>query len=270
MDNTKRKPVNASLKVFCIFLVAFVFVLVSPYSSFAKGKTYRDSDWNSSAYDNCGLPVTRGEKRSVALVKIDGDRKVRMTLREGEVGRCSTDAKARHSAPFWERAELRQDGYLKIGKVHRLKFEAIFQEGFRGRRETFFQVHGWNGNCHAYPPLMMMFDREKLTIWALRNVSGDGISRQNRGSHKDVASKLVSINSLLGKPSKFEVEFDTRRQPGRLSVLLNGRAIVQSTSIGFANCAKPYFKFGVYRPGGSGSKTSTVLFDNIIVETVQK
>lgn len=269
MDNTKSKPLNVSLKVFCIFVVAFVFVLVSPSSSFAKGKTYRDKDWNVAAFDNCGLPATRGDNRSVTKVKTDGDRKVRISLREGEVGKCSTDAKPRNNAPFWERAELRQDGYLKLGKVHRLNFEAIFQEGFTGRRETFFQIHGWNGTCHAYPPLMMMFDNKKLTVWALRGVSGDGISGRNRGSAKDVVNGHISIGSLLGKPALFAIEFDTRSRPGRLSVSLNGKTVVRNASIEFARCAKPYFKFGVYRPGGSGSKTSTVLFDDIILETLQ-
>ena len=76
------------------------------------------------------------------------------------------------------------------------------------------------------PPLMVKFGKKKLNIMAPRNVSGDGINWQNQGCHKNVARKHVSINSFLGKPSKFEFEFDIRRQPGRLSVFLNGWEIV--------------------------------------------
>lgn len=253
----------------CFALVSLLAVSLHTLTStgaHASGKKYKDKDWNEAAYDNCGLPVSSGSNSSAQWVRANGDRKMRMTLRQGQVGKCPTDAKARNQAPYWERAELKQVGHLPVGSRHRIAFEAIFLEGFKGKWETFFQLHGWNGNCHAYPPLMMMFDNQRLTIWALRGVSGDGRSGKNRGSHRNVVQRGVSISSLTGKPSQFEIDFDTSSRPGRLSVSLNGQNVVKNASIDFAKCAKPHFKFGVYRPGGKGSKTSAVLIDDIRVE----
>ncbi|WP_137703297.1 heparin lyase I family protein [Marimonas lutisalis] len=263
---------HASTKRYCallIMLVAFGSAVIMPQNALAKGRSYKDNDWNKTAYDNCGLPVVRGEKRSVDWVRVGGDKKIRMTLRERDVGLCFTDAKVRHGAPYWERAELKQSDDLPIGRIHRVQFETIFLEGFTGERETFFQFHGWNGNCHAYPPLMLMFNRGWLEVHALQNVSGSGIVGSSRGFHRNVARKPINIRSVLGKTLQFSIDFDTRTRPGRLSVLVNGSPLVEDAPIGYARCAKPHFKFGVYRPGGKGSKTSTALFDDFTVKVLK-
>ncbi|WP_375698435.1 heparin lyase I family protein [Pseudophaeobacter sp. TrK17] len=252
-----------------VVLFAFWSLMIIPQNVLAKGRTYQDSDWNKTAYDNCGLPVVRGENRSAAWVRVGSDKKIRMTLRERDVGLCFTDAKARHRAPYWERAELKQSDYLSTGRNHRIQFETIFLEGFTGERETFFQIHGWNGNCHAYPPLMLMFNRGWLEVRALQNVSGNGIAGSSRGSHRNVDRKPIHVSSVLGKTLQFSIDFDTRSRPGRLSVLVNGSPLVEDAPIGYAGCAKPHFKFGVYRPGGKGSKTSTVLFDDFTVKVLK-
>ncbi len=113
-----------------------------------------------------------GEKPA-KVVRVSNDRKLAFTLHEGQTGGCSTDNMSRHGAPFWERAEYRQDGYLKLGRAYEISFSVIFQEGFSGKDETFFQIHGWNGECKAKPPLMVHMDKGRLKVWALRGVSAD-------------------------------------------------------------------------------------------------
>lgn len=119
----------------------------------AAGKTYKDKDWNSAAQESCGLAVTSGSERSAAWVKVGDDRKMRMILREGEVGKCSTDAKARHGAPYWERSELRQDGYLSLGSAYRVQFETIFLEGFEEIEKHFSNCTA--GTVTAMPTLLL-------------------------------------------------------------------------------------------------------------------
>jgi hypothetical protein len=227
----------------------------------AAGKSFKDRDWSFSMFDNCGLPITRGADASIAWSKIQRDKKLRVSLRPGDVGKCSTDAKARNHAPFWERAELRQKGYLKPGRHHRVEFEATLLEGFVGERENFFQIHGWNGECHAAPPVMVRFHRGKLEVRALYQTSGNGLG-SGRGEHRSVQRASVTSRSLIGKPAKFTIDFDYRQNPARLTVDVNGTQVVSGAKVEYAPCAKPYIKMGIYRPG-KGKATSRILFDDI-------
>jgi hypothetical protein len=250
-----------------VFMMTGLLMALASAPAEAAGKSYKGKGWNVSAYDNCGLPVTRGDSKSISWVKTDAGRKLRVVLNPGDVGKCSTDNQARHRAPYWERAELHQKGELKPGRVHKLSAEFTLLRGFTGDRETFFQIHGWNGSCHAYPPMMMMFDRGSLRVWALRGVSGSGIKGSGRGQHKPVQQRSISTASLIGKPQALEVVFDNRSTPGKLSVSLNGQPVVSQARVDFAPCAKPHFKMGIYRPGGKGSKTSEILFDKVMVHS---
>lgn len=250
-----------------ISMLSAMALALTPMTALAAGKSFKDKDWNVSAYDNCGLPVARGKDQSISWVKTEEDRKLRVVLRPGDKGKCSTDNQARHRAPYWERAELHQKGELKPGRVHHLSAEITVLQGFTGERETFFQIHGWNGKCHAYPPMMLMFDKGSLRVWALRGVRGSGIEGSGRGQHKPVQQRNVTARAITGVPQKLDVVFDSRTTPGKLSVSLNGQAVVSGATVEFAPCAKPHFKFGVYRPGGKGSQTSEVLFDKISVKS---
>ena len=251
---------------FVSMMAAAVLAMVLAVPAQAKGKTFKDRDWSVSVYDNCGLPVSSGPNKSVSWAKIGGDKKLRFVLRPGEVGKCSTDNKARHRAPFWERAEVHQKGVLKLGQAHRVEVEFTVLAGFKGDRETFFQIHGWNGNCHAYPSMMIMFDKGSLHVWALRGV--DPNSSKGTGQLRSVQKRNVSVGSLTGKANRLTIDFDARTAPGRLSVSLNGAPFVVNAPIEFASCAKPHVKMGIYRPGGKGSGTSEVLFDDLTVTRI--
>ncbi|MEP5727925.1 MAG: heparin lyase I family protein [Sulfitobacter sp.] len=230
-------------------------------AAFAQRQTYTDSDWNMSFVDSCGMP----SQQSVVQQAVDGDRKLRFSLKSGDIGKCGTDNQARHSAPFWERAELAQRPKLKLGQRHRISAEITFQSGFTGKREAFMQIHGWTQNCkNASPPVMLKFSNGKMTIETLRKVSSF-----RRGKHRNILEKLIAVKSLYDKPQILTLDFDTTTNPGRLAVSLGGQPLVTNSPVEFANCAEPYVKIGVYRPGNSGGGTSAVVFDNLLIEQVK-
>jgi len=245
-----------------------VFLTFLATAAMARGQTYKDRDWSVSTYANCDLPVKNGPNRSVSWVKEGGDKKLRFVLHEGQKGGCSTDGQFRNRAPYWERAEVRQKGFMKLGQAYRISFQVTFDSGFTGDRETFFQIHGFNSPCNAAPLVMMKFTKGKLVVWALRNVRGNGLS-EGRGRHKRVQNASVNVRSLHGKPSNFILDFDTREGQGQLTVYLNGRAVVQQARVEYAPCAKPHIKMGIYRPGGKRTGTSVALFDDLRIAKME-
>jgi hypothetical protein len=120
----------------------------------ATAQTYTDTDWNTVFRESCGMP----RPNSIEQVTIGSDKKIRVTLQDGDIGKCSTDNQARHRAPYWERAELSQQNSFRPGQRYQISTEITLLEGFTGERETFFQIHGWAHDCQgAYPPVMMKF-----------------------------------------------------------------------------------------------------------------
>jgi len=140
-----------------------------------------------------------------------------------------------------------------------------FVSGFTGEREAFFQIHGWAQGCQkASPRLMLKFDAGRLKVETLR-----GVSVFSSGRHRNVLKKAVDVGALYAKPMRLVVDFDATTRPGKVSVSLDGARLVSNVPIDFARCAQPYVKFGVYRPGGKGTGTSRVVFDDLRVERVE-
>lgn len=229
--------------------------------AFAQGASYSDQDWNATFIDNCGLPAPS----SVTPITVEGDQKLQVTLAPGDKGKCSSDNRTRHRAPFWERAELAQEGRMALGGQYRISAELRFVQGFSGEREAFMQIHGYAQGCKkAYPPLMLKFDQGTLKVETLR-----GVSLISSGRHRNVLKQQISVRDLYGRPLALALDFDTRKHPGRLSVSLNGARVVSDVKVDFAPCAEPHVKIGVYRPGGKGSGISQVVFDDLKVERVE-
>ncbi|MEP5154206.1 heparin lyase I family protein [Planktotalea sp.] len=241
------------------------FALLLTASTAGANPTYTDTDWNATLKAGCGLPEPKGGKDSIAWVQKGQDRKLLFTLQKGQVGTCSTDNQARHRAAFWERAELSQHGGISLGKVNTIEFEATFLDGFRGERETFFQIHNWSRTCNASPPLMMKMHKGKLQVLTLQGVRVQNGILEKQGKHRSVYRKTTKIKKLIGKPSKFRVVFDARGvDRGTLDVYLNNKQLVKDARIDYASCAKPYAKIGIYRPGGV-SRTSQIVFDDVLL-----
>lgn len=228
----------------------------------AQDETFRDRDWNTTLVTSCGMP----QASSVQTVQRGGDRKLRVTLAPGDQGKCRTDGQKRHRAPYWERAELTADRRLPLGTHHRIRAEVTFEQGFLGEREAFFQIHGWARDCtSAYPPVMMKFEGGLLRVETLRRVAA-----MSSGRHRNTLRQRVDVRRLYGQSLDLVLEFDSTTRPGKLSVSLDGTQIVSGAPVDYAACAKPYVKLGVYRPGGKGSATSIVVFDDIRIEALPR
>lgn len=263
------------------YFATLTFLMIFAVTSFdASAKTFRDKDWNVTLKPSCALP----KRDSATFVKIGSERKLKVQLKPGQIGKCSTDNVVRHGAQYWERAEvISQIGNLRLGRTYEISFTVDFLSGFTSRRETFFQIHAWNGKCSAYPPLMMGFHNGKLEVKPLQNVGPKAgtvwISSEN-GGHVNSIRKSIKIQNLIGKTSEFRIIADIRKR-GSLTVFLNGQKIVDKAKMEVAACGKPYTKFGVYRPGpatgeyygekkGSGpTKTSAVLLDKVRIERLK-
>ena len=227
----------------------------------AQGLIFGDTDWNTAFAESCGLP----RQNSIERITLGGDRKLRFTLEPGDIGKCSTDNRSRHRAPYWERAEVSQMTNFNIGHRYRMSAEVTFVSGFVGDRETFFQIHGWAHDCtKAYPPVMVKFKKGKLAIETLRGASG-----VHPGNHRNALRKNVRVSTLYDRQLAFVVDFDTGTRPGKLSVSLGGAQLVTDAPVTFAPCAVPHVKFGIYRPGGKGSQRSVVVFDDLQFNRIQ-
>ena len=210
-----------------------------------------DEDWNLAFFNSCGLPAAD----SLQWRAEDGNRFVRFTLDNKDIGKCSTDAKPRHSAPYWERAELSQASRLERNTRYELSFMIRFVEGFRGKRESFWQVHAHNAPCWAYPPIMLKFSDGQMTLNALRD-------NGRRGSHS-VNFSSIAIGDLIGRWAPVRMVFDTSGEP-EVSLSIDGKEVFSNIPFWIEECGVPYFRFGIYRPGSySGNKRSVVDYDAI-------
>lgn len=256
------------MRLWAALLCAALFCAVLPVAALAQDRlTYTDKDWTAVLTDTCGLPVLHGPHQSMRWVRQDTDRKLRVTLGTGDVGRCSTDAQARHRARFWERAELSQRPVFARNSAQQIAFEMTVLEGMTGPRETFFQIHAWTSACNASPLLMLKAHRGRLTAWGLRAVRGDGTGK-DRGKHRRIHDTAPRIAALYGKPLRFTVLFDARARPARVAIDLNGAPFVADAPLDYAPCAAPHVKLGLYRPSGAGAERSTVLFDDIRIQPI--
>lgn len=215
-----------------------------------------DSDWNTLFKSNCQLP----SRKSIHWASENKRKYVRFTLTDGDKGGCSTDAVARHSAPYWERAELKQVGTLERNTSYSIDATLRFVEGFGGSRETFFQTHAYNASCkQAYPPIMIKFDNTYshhavLTVRALQS------NRRHNSYRTD-----IRIDDILGDWVDLTLKLDTR-EDASATLLLDGEPLISDVPFWIEPCGILHIKFGAYRPGNlSGTVKSIVDFDSVNV-----
>jgi len=240
------------------FLLLILSLLLNGCSStgFQAGDSFKDKDWNTRFSSNCPLP----RYDSIRWMSENNRRYVRFTLSDKDKGGCSTDKIARHNAPYWERAELKQAGSLGNNKLYAIDVTLRFVEGFSSDRETFFQIHAYNKNCkQAYPPIMLKFDNKHtdtavLTLLAL----------QNSKRHISYRSDL-QIDDALGNWIDLKLILDTSRDR-KITVSIDGETLFSDVPFWIEPCGVPHIKFGAYRPGSvSGNVRSIVDFDSINV-----
>lgn len=138
-----------------ITLITLPLLVACNTSAFMRGNELKDKDWNRGFDSNCPLP----HYKAIQWMEEEGRRFLRFTLNDGDKGGCVTDRKARNNAPYWERAEVAQMGLLSRDRVYTIEATLRIVEGFRGRGENFFQIHGYDKTCKgAYPPITVRFD----------------------------------------------------------------------------------------------------------------
>lgn len=223
-----------------------------------QGGSVKDSDWNMRFGSNCKLP----HYDSIRWLEENGRRFTRFSLNDKDKGGCPTDKAARHSAPYWERAELRQTGFLKKNNTYTIDKTLRFVEGFNGEREAFFQVHAYNKSCkQAGPPLMLMFDNNKHTDSSVLTLH----ALQSSKRHNSYRSSL-NIKDVLGEWIDLTLRVDTSDE-GKITLSIDDEVLFTDVPFWIAPCGKPHIKFGAYRPGRlSGNDVSVVDFDSINVE----
>jgi hypothetical protein len=210
---------------------------------------YSDDDWNLMFYDNCGMP----KSDSVRWIEKGNNKFIRFQLGDKDYGNCGSDRRARHGAPYWERAELKQTTGLNRNLKYELEFTVRFVEGYAGSREDFWQLHATSRNCNIGPPIMIKFDDGFLTLSS---------KREDGGSNKRTSS--VKIDNLIGKWSNVKMKFDTSGN-SEVSLSLDDKEVFSNIPYWVEPCGIPHFKFGIYRPGNKYKKNnrSVVDFDKI-------
>ena len=240
-----------------LFLLTVLLALTScSFVEFRPRHKVKDGDWNTRFLVNCAMPRTD----SVRWVEEDR-RYLRFTVSDKDKGGCSTDKTARHSAPYWERAELKQVGTLKANKTYTIDMTLRLVEGFGGDREAFFQVHAYDKQCkQAYPPVMIGFDSvfTDTAVLALRSL-------QSNKRHNIYRSDMP-IEELLGEWVDLKLILDTTDDEGNVTMVVDGEELFSNIPFWVEYCGVLHLKFGLYRPGDlSGNVRSIVDFDAINV-----
>ena len=229
--------------------------------AYEKGDQFTDTDWNLTFYNNAGFPVTAGEYQSVKWVTEGKNKFLRFELRNGDKGLSRSDDMERHGAPYWERAEVKQEEMLERNKKYSLEFEVRFVSGFQGERENFFQIHQYTSGCRLEPPLMFKaFSHGLLAIYSRDPDDPNGRKIMRRASQV-----------IIGKWTKFKLVFNTSGDH-EVSLYKNGKIQIEGQPFHIDDCGEPHFKFGIYRPGDDefgGTQTSIADFDKFNLKIIK-
>ena len=201
--------------------------------------SYKDRDWNVEFYDNCGLP----EYSSVDWVEEGGERFLRFTLKDGQVGGCRSDNRARSRAPWWERAEVKQTTGLERDRNYSLTFRVRFVKGFNNDREGFIQVHQSVKGCRTGALVIVRFSKGVL-VGSFPPVRIE-----------DYFGRWVDARFDFNPSSHFDLYFDGKK-------VIEG----QGTRREARAACMPHLKIGIYRPGNDqapGNSLSVMDIDEL-------
>ena len=256
MNKHENTPRMLLINKIYLFTLGALLLSGCNTSAFMRGNALKDDDWNTSFTSNCPLP----HFDSIHWESEGNRRYMRFTLSDGDKGGCVTDRTARHHAPYWERAELKQVGTLQKNRIYTIDTTLRFVEGFSGNRENFFQIHAYNKNCkQAYPPIMIKFDKSHTNTAVL---TLNALTKNKR--HNSYRSGM-RVDNAIGKWMNMKIDLDTAKD-GRISVSIDGETLFSDVPYWVESCGILHIKFGVYRPGNpSGNVKSVVDYDSIQV-----
>ena len=250
-----------------INVIAFILSAAS-FAGPAMPAEYKDSDWNTTLVNTCRLPcsteTSSTRPASVQWQDTAQGKALAISLAPGDVGGCQSDTSPRDGALYWERAELTNPIVMEHGSRTLISFAMTFDRGFAGKRETFFQIHGWSPDCASAPLAMLSFDWRSLQVRVLKPSSPEFGKQDARGDLQQVLKDKPRLSDLTRRVNVY-VQFDRSGTGATLTVILNGKPLVQNEPVYMQACAQPRFKVGIYRPGGINPGLSRLLLDKLQV-----
>ncbi|MCY4488135.1 MAG: heparin lyase I family protein [Deltaproteobacteria bacterium] len=232
-----------SLIITVAVLLAATHVASADYTpgrsfDYSSKTAYTDRDWNVTFYENCDLP----EYASTQWLREKGERFLRFTLKNGQVGGCRSDNRFRSRALYWERAEIKQTTTLEKDHDYSLTYRVRFVKGFDNDREDFLQLHQSVSGCRGGPLVMVKFSSGYLLG----------------------ATKRFFVEEVLGKWVSVRFDFNPARS---YDLYLDGKKVVDNKTIHRQRaCGEPHLKIGIYRPGdaeATGHRLSVMDVDKV-------
>lgn len=241
---------------FKVSILTIFIVMISSVS--AIDSSYRGKNWNTVFYESCGFPSSSEKRPSVRWLDPLDKNDLVFSLYPKDVGKCLSDDVSRHNAPYWERAEVKQEGHLSSNKNYKIKFDIQFLEGFKSERETFFQIHAYSSGCPSSPILMMKSNFGKLGIDVLENVTKKAPS----GNHKNRFAGDIDLTKV-GRYMTFEILLNQKSK--NMTIKLDNKILLDREAYEIQHCGKAYVKLGTYRPGNEKSKLSVSSYRNVTI-----
>ena len=235
------------IRVLPVALFLAVWLAGSAFADYTRGQdhnyfgktTYTDNDWNVSFYENCELP----EYSSTQWIEEEGERFLRFTLKNGQVGGCRSDNRARHQAPWWERAEVKQTNGVEQDRDYSLTYRVRFVKGFDWDREGFLQLHQSNSGCRLRPLILMKFSYGFL------------VDATEPMFMKEILGRWVDVRLDFNPSKYYDLYIDNKKVADN-----------QSARVPVEACSIPHLKIGVYRPGddrATGGRVSVMDVDKV-------
>ena len=239
------------------YFLTFLFFILSSNVYAADPDSLPDDPWMKNFWGGCGYyPIKHHENNNVFW---------RFTLEKGDRGGCSTDTDNNERTNlFMERKEV-QGRKLKSDATYEVQFKVRFVEGFVGEGETFFQVHGYNGDTCRLPLLMFKFGKglspgERASVSILEKLQGETSNLDGFGP----------IDKIRGIWQHVKFIFETNVGTSKYWLYLGEKLLISDEEFDVPACKIPFIKFGIYRLGDPKyGKTSTVDFDDVIVTKVR-
>ena len=241
------------------YFLTFLFFILSSNVYATDPDSFPDDPWMKNFFENCGYyPIKHHENNNVFW---------RFTLEKGDRGGCSSDNIERSGALYWERKEV-EGTKLKPNSTYEIEFKVRFVKGFEGERETFFQIHGYNGETCWKPLLMFKFGVIYSRLWISKDIAA--ISKHTGSKGYQQIRSLGPIDKIIGGWHQIKLVLQTNVGTSKYSLFLNNKLEIPNDDYFLPTCSRPYIKFGIYRPGyPNNSKTSIVDFDDVIVTKVR-
>jgi len=191
---------------------------------------------------------------------------LRVQVKDGDIGLCSSDNDPAHGEKFGktysERAEIRGAAFQKLG-VYEIQFDIRFVQGFDedNLTSTFFQIK----DCpDSRVPVMIVLGGWKKRTGGPAKV-GFSLAPGSEG-HQWISKELVS-DPVDGEWHDVKIIFENYDDHA-LTVIVDGETWLNRTV--FQNsffCKSPSMRLGIYRAGDSGNNPhSTVDYDKVVIE----